>query len=113
MFGSIGGALVWDVLRFRLEVTADGLDCRSPWRARRFIRWVEVADVSFNGPQGWFEVRATDGRTIRLPALVGGLEAFLGACEQRLSPNQLELARGAYIFLGRTFPEERDSNEVM
>ncbi len=104
MFGSLGGVLLWDVCRFRLEVGPDGFDCRSPWRPHRFIRWAEVVDVSFNSPLGWFEVRATDGRDIRLPALVGALEMFLERCEQRLTPSQLEPALRAYIFLDRPFP---------
>jgi hypothetical protein len=106
MFGGLGGVLLWDVFRFRLRVGPDGIDGRSPWRRRRFIRWGEVAGVSFNGPQGWLEVRATDGCTVRLPALVGGLGVFLEACERRLTRGQLEPARPAYIFLGRTFPGE-------
>ena len=106
MSGSLAAALVWDVFRFRLVVGPDGLDCRSPWRGRRLGRWEDVADVSFNSPRGWFEVRATDGRTARLPAMVGGLGAFLEACERRLTPSQLEPALRAYIFLGREFPGE-------
>jgi hypothetical protein len=103
-------ALVWDVFRFRLVVGPDGLDCRSPWRRRTFIRWTDVADVSFNGPVGWFEVRATDGRTFRTSALMGGLDAFLEACEQHLAPNQLEPARDAYVYLERSFPGEERSD---
>jgi hypothetical protein len=106
MFGGLCGVLVWDTFRFRFEVSPDGIDCRSPWRPRRFIPWTEVTGVSFNSPTGWFEVRATDGRRARLPALVGGLEAFLEACERRLTPSQLAPALRAYIFLGRTFPGE-------
>jgi Bacterial PH domain len=104
MFGGLSGVLLWDVFRFRLEVGPDGFDCRSPWRPHSFIRWTEVVDVSFNSPLGWFEVRATDGRAVRLPALVGALETFLERCEQRLTPSQLEPSRPAYTFLDRTFP---------
>jgi hypothetical protein len=111
MFGSLAAALVWDVFRFRLVVGPEGLDCRSPWRRRRFIQWADVSVVSFNNPLGWFEVRATDGRLVRMPALVGGLGAFLEACEGRLAPGQLEPALSAYIFLGRTFPDEGNSSE--
>jgi hypothetical protein len=95
MFGSLAAALVWDVFRFRMVVVPAGLDWRSPWRRRQFIRWADVADVSFNSPLRWFEVRATDGRTVRLPALVGGLGAFLEACEGRLTPSQLQPALAA------------------
>jgi hypothetical protein len=111
MFGSLGGVLLWDVCRFRLEVGPDGIDCCSPWRSRRFIKWADVVDVSFNSPAGWFEVRATDGRAVRLPALVGGLEAFLEACERRLKPSQLEPSLRAYLFLGRRFPKEQIDHE--
>jgi hypothetical protein len=107
MLGSMVSALVWDVFRYRLVVGPDGLDCRSPWRRRRFIRWADVACVSFNSPVGWFEVRSADGRAVRLPAIVGNLEAFLEACERRLEPGQLEPALSAYIFLGREFPDDR------
>lgn len=106
MFAGLTGSLVWECLRFRMVVGPDGLNRRSPWRRRRFIRWDEVADVSFSGPLGWFEVRATDGSAVRMSVLVGGLEAFLEACEHRLTPRQLEPARAAYNFLRRTFPSE-------
>lgn len=106
LFGSLGAVLVWDVFRFRLEVGSEGLDRRSAWRRRRFVRWEEVVDVSFNGPHGWFEVRTTDGQKVRVPALIGGLGDFLAACERRLTPAQLEPARTAYIYLGRVFPGE-------
>lgn len=105
MFATLGGVLVWDVFRFRLTVRADGLDCRSPWR-RRFVRWADVVEVAFNGPVGWFEVRAVNGTSVRLPTLVGGLDEFLGMCERHLAPGQLEPARLAYVFLGRPIPGE-------
>lgn len=83
MFGAIAAALVWDALRFRLVVGPDGLDCRSPWRGRRFVRWAEVVGVSCNSPLGWIEVRTAGGRSVRVPALLGGVAAFLEACERR------------------------------
>src|SRR4051794_1499309 len=39
LFGTLGAVLVWDVFRFRLEVGPDGLDRRSGWSRRRFVRW--------------------------------------------------------------------------
>jgi hypothetical protein len=103
---AVTGALLWECVRLRLVVGPDGLEFRSPWLRRQFIGWGDVVDMSFNGPLGWFDIRATDRRGIRMPAQVGGLEAFLEACEQRLTPGQLERALAAYLFLGRTFPGE-------
>ena len=99
-------ALVWEVLRFRLVVGPDGLDCRSPWRRRRFVRWLDVAHVSFDSPLGHFKIHAADGHVVRLPVLAGGLGSFLGACERRLTPSQLVPALRAYSFLDRPFPDE-------
>jgi hypothetical protein len=106
MFGGLAGVLVWECLRFRLVVGPDGIERRSPWRCRRLIRWAEVVSVSFSSPLKGFEVHTADGCAARLPAEVGDLEAFLEACERRLTPSQLEPARMAYFFLGRPFPEE-------
>lgn len=88
----------------RLAVGPDGLDCRSPWRRRAIVRWEEVADVSFTGPLAWFEVRTTGGGRVRVPTHLGGLDAFLETCERHLTPEQLEPALGAYVYLGRPFP---------
>ena len=104
MFVGLTGALVWDAFRLRLAVGPDGLDVRSPWRCRRFVRWADVRDVSFTGPLTWFEVRTTGGDRVRVPAHLGGLDAFLGACEEHLTPSQLEPALAAYVYLGRPFP---------
>lgn len=105
MFTAPWAVLVWEVFRFRLEVGPDGLNHRSPWRGHMFVRWVEVECVSFDSPMGHFRVCAIDGRTVRFPALVGSLGAFLEACERRLSPSQLRPTLLAYLFLGRAFPE--------
>jgi hypothetical protein len=103
-FVGLTGVLVWDAFRLRLAVGPDGFDCRSPLRRRAAVRWEEVADVPFTGPLAWLEVRTPDGRRVRVPTHLGGLGAFLEACERHLTPEQLEPALGAYVYLGRPFP---------
>jgi hypothetical protein len=55
----------------------------------------------------WFVIRAKGGRTVRVSALVSGLNAFLRACEQQLSPDQLMHAKAGYATLGRKFPRDK------
>ena len=100
------GALVWECVRFRVVVGSEGIECRSPWQRRRFIRWGDVVNVSFDNQLGHFDIHTTGRRGIRVPALVGGLGTILEACERRLTPNQLMPALRAYVLLGRRFPEE-------
>src|SRR5687767_12879394 len=46
-FGPVVGVpLLWPSLRYRLMVSDDGLDCRSPWIGHRFVPWSEVDRVS-------------------------------------------------------------------
>ncbi|VTR96740.1 hypothetical protein [Tuwongella immobilis] len=107
MFGVLSAPLLWESMRFALVVSPEGLDCHSPWRGQQFIRWEEVEQVSYSSLLGWFVIRADGGRKFRVSAMIPGLNAFLEACEQRVSPAQLSRAKAGYTLLGRPFREEK------
>jgi hypothetical protein len=103
-FAVLSAPLLWESLRFALTVGPEGLDCRSPWRGRRFLPWEEVKEVSYSGMNSWFIIRATDGWKFRVSILVPGLSQFLARCEQHLPPEALEGAEAGYARVGRPFP---------
>jgi hypothetical protein len=104
LFGVLSAPLLWEALRFALVVSPEGLDCRSPWRGRRFLAWDEVAEVSFSAMNSWFVVRGADGWKFRVSVLVPGLNAFLEQCEKHLPPEALAKAEPGYLRVGRPFP---------
>jgi len=110
LFLGLGLPLLWETMWFSLVVGPDGLDCRSPWQGRQFIEWGDVKDLSFNRSMNWFVIRATGGRTFRVPAFVSAVSTFLHAFELALPPGKLRQARPGYVYVGRVFPGERYSD---
>jgi hypothetical protein len=107
LFAVLGAPLLWESMRFSLTVSPQGLDCRPPWRGRRFLPWEEVAEVSYSGMNSWFVIRAKDGWKFRLHILVPGLAQFLEQCERYLPPQALEKAEAGYGRVGRPFPKSK------
>jgi hypothetical protein len=103
LFFLLSFPLLWESMGFALGVTDEGLDCKSPWRGRRFVYWDEVVEVSFSG--GNFVIRAADGYKFRVSTFVPGLTAFLQRCERHLPPQALRGARDGYARVGRRLPD--------
>lgn len=104
LFGLLSAPLLWESMRFALTVTPAGLDCRSPWRGRRFLPWEDVKEVSYNATNSWFVIRARDGWKFRPSILVPGLAKFLEECEKRLPLSALANAEEGYRRVRRPFP---------
>jgi hypothetical protein len=96
--------LLWEALRFGVMLSPEGLDCRSPWRGSRFLRWEEVRAISWSDMGSWFIIHARDGYRFRVPSLAAGLDRFLACCEEHLRPDQLEPALTGYVRVGRKMP---------
>jgi hypothetical protein len=103
---ALTGPLLWTVVRFRLVLSGDGLDCTPPWRARRFLAWEEVKEVVYSATMSNFVVRAWDGWTFSVSVVMPGVFTFLDQCELRLPAAALQGARDGYARLGRPFPED-------
>jgi hypothetical protein len=81
----------WETTR-TLVVSAAGLDCRSPWKARRFLPWADVRKLT--SPQrstslpttGFFVIQAADGWKFFVSGEVQGFQQFLNACARHLPP---------------------------
>jgi hypothetical protein len=106
LFACLSAPMLLQYQGFALLVSPEGLDCRSPWRARQFFPWEEIEQLSYNPFFGLFVVCATSDRAFRVPLLVKPLNAFLDECEQRLSVDQLVGAKRGYNLVGRNFPEK-------
>ncbi len=103
-FAAIGLPLWWEGSRFALVVSPEGLDCRSPWRGRRFMAWGDVASLSFSPSNRWFIIRDRGGRTFRVHVFVAGVPEFLARSEERLPLAALAGAKAGYLQVGRRFP---------
>jgi len=97
--------LLWESFRYALIVSPKGLDCRSPWRGRRFLHWKDVEQISYSPINSWFIIRARDGWKFHVGIFVPGLGRFLQTCERHLKPSALAKAKLGYAQVGRTFPE--------
>ena len=80
----LGGALLLEVERVVLTITADGLIGDSPWRRRREIRWSEIARVTYSSLNRWYAITDSAGRTIRASAYLVGLPVLLHALRERV-----------------------------
>ncbi|MBY0524144.1 MAG: ABC transporter permease [Gemmataceae bacterium] len=105
LFGGLSAPLLWESLCFSVVLSSEGLDCRSPWRGRRFIPWNEVQELSYGAVNSWFIIRTRAGDRFRVSILVPGLKLLLEQFEQRLPSKAMEGARLGYTRIGRPFPE--------
>ena len=48
LFVVLGLPLCWEGLRFAVTISPDGIDCKSPWRRPRSLRWSEVREVAWS-----------------------------------------------------------------
>jgi hypothetical protein len=107
LFAALSAPLLLESFRFALVLTPEGLDCRSPWRGRRFVPWPEVESITYSNAGSWFLIQAQDGYRFRLPLVTGRLDRFLERCEEHLRPDQLAGAKEGYRRLGRPIPKLR------
>lgn len=104
-FAFLSAPLLWESMRFALFISPKGLDCRSPWRRKRFLPWNEVNALSYSVLNSWFVIRASDNWKFRVSILVPGLSKFLAQCEQHLPTTALAGAKLGYARVGRQFPD--------
>src|SRR5262245_60613747 len=104
-FGPVCGVpLLWQSLRYRLMVSDDGLDCRSPWRGHRFVRWSEVDRLSYSKAFKSLVVHATDGWRFRIPILTNGFPTLLSEFQRYAPGSALLDARLDFEALKTQFP---------
>ena len=107
-FAALTLPLVWEVSRFFVFVTPDGLIARSAWRGGRTIAWDDIGEVRFSTLNAWFAFRSTNGDEIRAHAFVAGLRDLVRLVELRVPTRVLKKARVGYERLGLPFPELND-----
>lgn len=105
LFFLIGASMLWETLRYSITVSDSGLDCRSAWRSRRFLKWSQVRQITCKPQAVFFVIHATDDWTIQVSFWLPGIERFFEYCERHLPIWALREARPAYERLERTFPD--------
>jgi hypothetical protein len=101
---ALSGPLVYESMMWRLTVTDEGLECRSPWRGTWTIQWDDVKRLEWSQFAMWFIIVTERGRWFRFTYAIGDRDRLLGEFERRLKPEQLERAAAGYLFIGRPFP---------
>jgi hypothetical protein len=68
--------LYLEYFHVRIVVTEERLQCRSPWRAARDIRWEEVKSVDFSPSLQWYRIRTEGKGIVRLHVFLSGLQTL-------------------------------------
>ena len=68
--------LYLEVFHVRIVVTQEGMQCRSPWRPGREVKWEEVTSVDFSPSLQWYRIRTMHQGTIRLHLLLSGRQTL-------------------------------------
>jgi hypothetical protein len=108
LLGLISFPFMWEMMCFAVVVTDKGLDCYSPWRGWRFVKWEDVRSVSYSLTQAWFVIDSRMGYRFRVPKLLYS-DQFLECLENHLPFRKLAEAREGYDAVGRPFPADRIS----
>jgi hypothetical protein len=83
LFAFLTGPMWWIVTRFALTISAEGLECRSPWRRTHFVKWDELEEVTYGLVGRWYVLSARSGYRFRVPdQMIPGLCDFLLAVMQ-------------------------------
>ncbi len=75
--------LYLEFFHVRIVVTQEALQCRSPWRPRRDVRWEEVTSVDFSPSLQWYRIHTRGKGVIRLHVLLSGLETLFDLLGRR------------------------------
>ena len=98
------GPATWGSLRYRIVISETGLDIRHHFSGKRFLKWDEIAEISYKRGSNAFTIHCRDRSTLRISMMVMGLDSLLGAFEEHLSLEALEKARTGYRRIRRVFP---------
>jgi hypothetical protein len=101
---AMSAPLVWESMMWRLTVTDEGLECRSPWRGSWTIEWDDVKRLEWSQFAMWFIIVTQRGRWFRFTYALGDRDRLLAEFERRLKPEQMARAEAGYLFVGRPFP---------
>jgi hypothetical protein len=83
LYGILNLPMWWIVTRWGVTISERGLECRSPWRRRRFVTWDEIVDVTYGEVGKWYILRTRDGYRFRVPQqMIPGVHDFLQAVSQ-------------------------------
>ena len=69
----------------KIWVGPEGIRGTSGWRGLREYRWQEISRVSYSPSSMWFTVTAPGKASLRIHALISGLDKFQVFCNQHLA----------------------------
>jgi hypothetical protein len=103
--------LEWKTARFAVRVSPDGLECWTPWRARRHFRWNEVREVCQDPKTRFFVIYDVSGDVIRVASDMNEFPRLLRRLENELPPECLRGAEKGYRALQRPLPQPKPAGE--
>ena len=93
--------LLWEVTRFSIVVSQDGLHFQSPWRPGFFVAWPEISQVYYEPAMLWFVIHSSHGQTIHVSKYIAGIAEFLRQITQRLHPSGLKEPNAGLVIFRR------------
>jgi hypothetical protein len=96
--------LVWEVTRFSIVVSADGVQFQSAWRPGFFVAWPEISQVYYEPAMLWFVIHSSHGQSIHVSKYIAGLAEFLGEITSRLHPSGLKAPNAGFVTYKRRLP---------
>jgi hypothetical protein len=82
-FGALGGVVAISGHRYRLRITAEGLEETGSFGRVTTLRWVEARSVTLRPVAGELEVEG-EGRKVGVSLMLGGLQGYVDAIKARL-----------------------------
>lgn len=91
LFGGLGGVLVLEFFRVRLEYDEVGVDVASPWSRARRLEWAQVTAVLWRPTAKWLDLVGSAGsRRLHVSPMLSGLDGLARVALERLPPAVLE-----------------------
>ena len=97
LFALLGLVMVVDHRRGRHTLTPDGLRYGKLLGAGGTLRWDEVRRLAWSESAKWFRLETTDGRVVRISAMLVGLPHFATAALERLPAGVVEARARAVL----------------
>ena len=85
-FAAMGFLMLLDYRNARHSITEDGLQYGRLLGGRGMLRWSEVRRLIYSESAKWFRLELSDGRVVRISAMLVGLPSFARAALDQVPP---------------------------
>jgi hypothetical protein len=90
-FAFLGFVMILEYRNARHTLTPDGLSYGTLVGGTGTLRWAEVRRFSYSESAKWFRMELADGRTVRVSAMLLGLQEFAQAALAQVPPAAIDV----------------------